>query len=160
MPKRLYFPIRHTQEEFIVAIDNDFPSLRSDNQPLFQVIDKYQPYNDPWLGHFNTLNNDNKHQDLAEQARTESKRVTVSRPGCGSVSWGKGVRFGAGVSVMGVPIDPSTQMPVPNRVTETNVTIWIDFQFRENGLSVLPFLSNSVEKVESIFEDVYNEIRG
>ena len=160
IPKHLYFPIRHTQAELIAALDRDFPCLRSDNQPLFQIIDKYRPYNDSWLGHFNRLNNDNKHQDLVEQTRTESKRVTVSRPGGGSVSWGNGVRFGPGVSVMGAPIDPRTQMPVPNQFTETNVTIWVDFKFRENGLHVIPFLSDSVEKVKSIFEDVYNEIGG
>lgn len=40
---------------------------------------------------------------------------------------------------MGVPIDPRTQLPVPNDVVKTNITTWVDFKFREGGQSVLPF---------------------
>ena len=108
-----------------------------------------QPYHAPWLGQFNRLNKHNKHQDLVEQTRTEARRVTVSRGG-GSVSWGPGVKFGGGVSVMGVPIDPKTQMPVPNTVAKTDVIIWVDFRFKEIDESVLPFLDTSLKNVEDL----------
>lgn len=149
-PDRLYFPIRPTSQEFRSAVTKDFPGL--DNVCAFAVaiLDAAQPYNDPWLGQFNRLNNHNKHQDLVEQTRTETRNVTVSRGG-GSVSWGSGVTFGSGVSVIGVPIDPRTQLPVPNSVVRTQVTVWVDFKFKETGQSVVPFIETSIKKVETLF---------
>lgn len=148
---RLYFPIRHTINEFNSAISRYYPGLDQSAPGVYAIIEQAQPYNDPWLGQFNRLNNDNKHEDLVEQTRTEVRRVTVSsKGGGGSVSWGPGVTFGSGVSVMGVRIDPRTQMPVPNNTTETKVVIWVDFRFQDNNESVIPFLHKSVNRVESI----------
>jgi hypothetical protein len=87
---------------------------------IVATIEAIQPYNAPWLGKFNKLNNHNKHQDLVEQTRSEARHVTVSK-GSESVSWGPGVTFNSGVSVLGVPIDHRTQMPVPNNVVQTEV---------------------------------------
>jgi hypothetical protein len=125
-PDRLYFPIRPSATEFKQAISKDFPALNTSAPGLYACLEAVQPYNSDWLGKFNKLNNHNKHQDLTEQTRTEARQVTVSRAG-GSVSWGPGVSFGSGVSVVGVPIDPRTQMPVPNVVAKTEVVIWVDF---------------------------------
>ncbi len=150
---RLYFPIRPTAKEFSQAVAKDFPGLEIDHPDVFVVLEGAQPYNEPWLGQFNRLNNHNKHQDLVEQTRTENRQVTVSRGG-GSVSWGPGVTFGGGVSVMGVPIDPRTQMPVPNREATTTVTTWVDFRFAENNQSVLPFLETSIRHVEQLFNSL------
>ncbi len=154
-PGRLYFPIRHTANEFHQAISRDYSGLDQSAPNVYAIIEQVQPYNDPWLGKFNRLNNDNKHEDLVEQTRTESRRVTVSsKSGGGSVSWGPGVTFGSGVSVVGVPIDPRTQMPVPNTITDTKVEIWVDFKFRDNNESVIPFLDRSVDKIESVCNSI------
>jgi len=154
---RLYFPIRHTAAEFQQAIGRDYSGLEQSAPEIFNIIEKVQPYNDAWLGKFNRLNNDNKHEDLVEQTRTETKRVTVSSiGGGGSVSWGPGVTFGPGVSVMGVPIDPRTQMPVPNTIAETKVGIWVDFKFADNNESVIPFLVRSIDTVESLCMSIQN----
>ncbi len=152
-PERLYFPIRSTASNFNQAIENDFPELPKKSKAVFDILEAVQPYRDPWLGQFNRLNNYNKHQDLVEQTRTEMRQVKVSR-GEGSVSWGPGVTFGSGVSILGVPIDPRTQMPVPNTIAKTEVNIWVDFKFREIDQSVLPFLQLSLQKVEKIFRDL------
>lgn len=152
-PDRLYFPIRPTAIEFNQAVNRDYPNIQATSKVVYDILESIQPYRDPWLGQFNRLNNDNKHQDLVEQTRTESRQVTVSRGG-GSVSWGPGVTFGGGVSVMGVPIDPRTQMPVPNNVVKTEIITWIDFRFKDNGVSVLPFIEDSLKKVEKIFRDL------
>jgi hypothetical protein len=149
-PDRLYFPIRPTLAEFQQVVARDFPGLEVRSKPVYGILEAAQPYHAPWLGWFNKLNNHNKHQDLVEQTRTESRRVTVSRAG-GSVSWGPGVTFGGGVSVMGVPIDPRTQMPIPNTVATTDVVIWVDFRFKEIDQSVLPFLDASLRSVNDLF---------
>ena len=153
-PKPLYFPIRQSLPDFDGVISVDFPSLKSVNRPICDFLESIQPYHDPWLGQFNELNKLNKHQDLVEQTRTETPTVTVSSPGGGSVSWGPGVTFGSGVSVWGVPIDPRTQMPVLNNSVTTEVTIWVDFKFKENGQSVLTFIEKSIESVKHIYTEL------
>jgi hypothetical protein len=152
-PDRLYFPIRATSGEFVQAIAMDYPNLQTTAEVVYDTLEAVQPYHDPWLGQFNRLNNHNKHQDLVEQTRTEERRVTVSR-GEGSVSWGSGVTFGSGVSVMGVPIDPRTQMPVPNAVAEMEVVIWVAFWFKEIDQPVLPFVEASLQNVGGLFQQL------
>ncbi|MGB4782885.1 hypothetical protein [Candidatus Methylomirabilis sp.] len=152
-PGRLYFPIRPSAPEFGTAITKEYPALQTTAPKVYDLLEAVQPYRDPWLGQFNKLNNHNKHQDLVEQSRTETRQVTVSRGG-GSVSWGPGVTFGSGVSVMGVPIDPRTQMPVPNTVAKTEVVTWIDFRFREIDQSVLPFIDASIANVDKLFRSL------
>lgn len=154
---RLYFPIRYTKIEFDKAISNDFCDLNKICPDVYQCMEKIQPYNDNWLGQFNSLNNNNKHYDLVEQTRTESRQVTVeSRTEKGSVSWGPGVRFGSGVSVMGVPINPATQMPVPNNIVNVIVAIWVDFTFKDNGKSIIPFIMKSIDNIKGICTQVRN----
>jgi hypothetical protein len=150
---RLYFPIRSSQAEFQQAIARDYPGINSKCPALVAYLETLQPFNAPWLGAFNRLNNLNKHQDLTEQVRTETKSVTVSSGG-GSVSWGPGVTFGSGVSVMGVPIDPRTQLPVPNNRVQTTITTWVDFKFTEINESAYPFIENSVRTVEGICQEI------
>jgi len=156
-PGRLYFPIRHTATEFNQAISSDFADLDQTAPDVYAILEQNQPFSVDWLGKLNRLNNNNKHEDLVEQTRTETRRVTVSsKGGGGSVSWGPGVTFGSGVSVMGVRIDPRTQMPIPNTTTDTKVEIWVDFKFQDNNESVIPFLDKSVDKVESICNLIQN----
>lgn len=154
---RLYFPIRSTTTEFNKAVAKDYPDLELTSKTVFDILEAVQPYRNPWLGQFNKLNNHNKHQDLVEQTRTETRQVTVSR-GEGSVSWGPGVTFGSGVSVVGVPIDPQTQMPIPNTVAKTEVVIWVDFRFKEINQSVIPFVETSMKSVERVFRDLQPHI--
>ncbi|RMH34230.1 MAG: hypothetical protein D6690_11080 [Nitrospirae bacterium] len=158
-PGRLYFPIRSSVKDFEQAMAKNYGGVKTTAPGIYAVFEKVQPFNDPWLGTFNRLNNDNKHENLVEQTRTETRRVTVSsKGGGGSVSWGSGVTFGSGVSVMGVPIDPRTQMPVPNSIVETRVEIWVDFKFAENNESVIPFLERSIGRVEQLCDDIYKEL--
>lgn len=153
-PDCLYFPIRHTAPEFAQTIQRNYPGLEVNSKAIFDILESVQPFRDAWLGQFNRLNNENKHQDLVEQTRTESRHVSVTGTGGGAVSWGPGVTFGSGVQVMGVPIDPRTQLPVPNNTVKTEITIWVDFRFREGGQSVLPFITTSIDRVENTYKAI------
>jgi hypothetical protein len=153
-PDRLYFPIRSSAQNFAQVMVRDFSGAMSNCRPLYDYLESIQPYHAPWLGQFNKLNNENKHQNLSEQTRTATRRVSVTRPGTGGgVSWGPGVTFGSGVSVMGVPIDPRTQLPVPNNEVQTTITTWVDFRFADIDQSVLPFMESSINNVEAAFKE-------
>jgi hypothetical protein len=158
-PRILYFPIKQSRKEFDIGINKDFTDLNTNFPDVYSILESVQPYTDSWLTKFNKLNNNNKHQDLVEQTRTEQRQVTVSaKSGGGSVSWGPGVTFGSGVSVMGVSVDPRTQMPVANNTVNTEVVTWVDFKFQENGESVLPFIETSINKIENLFNQLGTHI--
>lgn len=150
----LYFPIRSDRTRFDNYLNRAYPGLNSNCPDLYTYLDSIQPYhesNNVWLTHFNDLNNENKHEKLVEQKRAETRTVKVSsNQGGGSVSWGQGVTFGTGVSVMGVPIDPRTQMPIPNTITTTEVTIWVDFKFDRIDVSALWLLKESLTRIKEI----------
>jgi len=52
---------------------------------------------------------------------------------------------------MGVPIDPRTQMPVPNPDAKVEVVVWVGFHFKEIGQPVLPFIEASIRNVDKLF---------
>lgn len=149
------FPICKTEKEF----DNSTTDLPDEFK---NAIKKWQPFHgNDWISWFNILNNKSKHLTLIPQKRSESIETRVSHPQGGSVSWGQGVTFGSGVSVMGVPIDPSTQMPVPNNMVKTEKITWINFEFDNSkctelpsNISALPFLKQCFEKITQAISEI------
>lgn len=159
---RLYFPITSDITLFQKMMQKSYPDLETNNKTTYDLLESIQPYqndNNKWLTQFNKVNNENKHNDLVEQTRTETKTVEVKgNQGGGSVSWGSGVTFGSGVSVMGVPIDPRTQMPVPNNTTTTTVTLWVDFKFDGINVSVLALLKKTLTEIDNIKDQILKEL--
>ncbi len=146
------FPICKTEKEF----DNATTDLSDD---LKHAILKWQPFkNNEWMSWFNIANNKSKHFTLIPQERKEYFKVSVSAPQGGSISWTSGVTFGGGVSVMGVPIDPRTQMPIPNNLVKTEKIIWVSFEFDHadlpKGISVLPFLKDCFIKITRAISEI------
>lgn len=122
---------------------------------FYHFINSIQPYNKDfsWLKYLTKYASE-KHIRLTPQVKTEIRKVTVSRDGS-SVSWTSGVVFGPNISVMGVPINPATQMPVANNVAETRVENWISFLFEGDGINVLWLCKKSVEGGEEIIKKVF-----
>jgi len=140
---KVYFPTVSKKEDLKSVFGRaKMGDLETRHQDFYKFIESVQPYNQDyfWLKHLASYSSE-KHIRLTPQIKTETKRVTVSRGG-GSVSWGPGVTFGGGVSVMGVPIDPATQMPIPNNVAETKVENWVSFLFEGSDVNVLGLCKN------------------
>lgn len=98
-----------------------------------------------------------KHTELTPQKRAERQRVNVNRPGMGGVSWSRsGVRFGAGVQVMGVPIDPHTQMPVPSSQVEVTVETWVSFHLSDTGEDALAFCRSAIAGVRRVVQTLFS----
>ncbi|PIP52556.1 hypothetical protein COX09_00840 [Candidatus Beckwithbacteria bacterium CG23_combo_of_CG06-09_8_20_14_all_47_9] len=152
---KVYFPTVSKKEDLKSVFGRaKMGDLETRHQDFYKFIESVQPYNQDyfWLKHLASYSSE-KHIRLTPQIKTETKRVTVSRGG-GSVSWGPGVTFGGGVSVMGVPIDPATQMPIPNNVAETKVENWVSFLFEGSDVNVLGLCKKSVEDGEKIIKKV------
>lgn len=149
---RFYFPILPDVASFNGQCTKWYPGLQNSCPDLWKYLESIQPYHKDyeWLEHFNRLNNENKHESLVEQTRIETKRINV-KFGSGVVSWNPdAVKFGSGVSIGGVPVNPATQMPVPHPSQTVEVVTWVDFQFDGISVSALVLLKNSLEGVSEI----------
>lgn len=158
---RIYFPIRDDQNKFDIEINKSYPELLKNKNSIYIILNDNQPFiidDNKWLSFFNNLNNENKHDRLVPQTRVETKNVKVTNLGGGSVSWGSGVTFGGGVSVMGVLIDPNTQLPVPNNIVKTEIVTWVDFQFEDLNVSALWLINESLKKIRKLFSDLSIEL--
>ena len=149
---RFYFPILPDKKSFDTRLDQWFPGLRQAVPNVVSVLEAVQPFQSgqEWLGLFNQLNNENKHGDLVEQTRIEHQETRVTSQRGGQVSWTPGVTFGQGVSVMGVPIDPRTQLPVPHPSIKVEKIIWVDFQFDGIEVSALGLLEKTLDGIQNI----------
>src|SRR5260370_12356294 len=110
---RFYFPIMSDVNQYRNQMNEWYPNLNVTSSDLWNYLESVQPYHPShsWLGKFNRVNKYNKHESLVEQNRAEEHRMNRSF-GSGNVSWDpKPVTFGSGVSIGGVPVDPSTQTP-------------------------------------------------
>lgn len=156
---RIYYPIARPG-----ASSADFPGLANRNIPgvgqaptILAALEATQEFANAanrWLPNLATLANENKHENLTPQVRSEDKRVTVETAGGGSVSWGSGVKFGGDVRIGGVPIDISTQLPVPHPSQVVRQGIWVDFAFDSTGDSVLPFLGTATRGARDVLDRI------
>lgn len=150
------FPVRDTQSDFDNATDKII------DKKAKKIMERYQPFNNnEWLKSMNILNNKNKHIGLVPQKKTERNETRVTHPQGGSVSWTDGATFGSGVAVLGVPIDPNTQLPVSNDIVKTEQIKWISFVFDNanipdlpSNINALPFLKNCFEKICLIIKEL------
>lgn len=159
---KLYFPICADLNSFRGTMTKFYPDLLTTNKKVYDVLESAQSFikeDNKWLSSFNKLNNDNKHQRLVAQKRSETKRVNVEFKAGGGVSWNpSGVTFGSGVFIGGVPVDPRTQMPVPSETQTITIENWVDFQFEDINVSAIWLTRESLKKIKQIYDDLKSEI--
>jgi hypothetical protein len=151
----LYFPIRDNRTKFDNYINRAYPELEANCPALYNYLESIQIYNgNNWLSHFNDLNNKNKHEKLVEQSRSETERINVEIKGGGSISWNPtAVKFGSGVFIGGVPVNPQTQMPQPSSSQIVTRQIWVDFKFEGINISALTLLKESLKGIKEIVKE-------
>jgi len=150
---RFYFPILPDATQFSAQASKWFPGLQGASPTVWSFLEQFQPYQQgkAWLGHFNKVNNENKHGNLVPQTRQETTRIQADIAGGGSVSWNPAnVRFGSGVYIGGVPVDPRTQMPAQDQRLTVTKTIWVDFVFDGIGVSAIGLLREALSGVKAI----------
>lgn len=159
--RKLYFPITSCRKNFKSTMPRRFPGLKTTSQKLWDYLESIQPYHGKstaWLGYFNRLNNENKHESLVPQTKNVTEQVSVETQ-VGKVTYTRSsphgsVKFGKGVKILGVPVDPSTQLPVPHPNQKVQLIKWVDFQFEGIPGSALFLLKSSLNGVEKITSEV------
>ena len=158
---KIYFPILPDQTQFEKNMPQWFPDLQLSVPDLWDYLEAVQPYQpgQDWLGHFNVINNQNKHDRLIEQTRTTTREVKVSSDQGSEVSWNPdSAKFGDGVKVAGVPVDPLTQLPVPHPSQKVQQITWVDFRFEGIDVSAVDLMRSSVQGIEGIASTLHSII--
>jgi len=156
---RVYFPIVEDFDSFRSTLGRGFMlDLDIIRKNLYNFLLKKQPFSSKenrWLGILNNIAAEGKHIKLTPQKRIETRRIKVSRPESGYVSWDpSSVKFGAGVSVMGAPIDPSTQRIVPTSGVTEQVEKWVSFILADYGVNALEFCKEACQKTRTLIEEM------
>ncbi len=68
------------------------------------------------------------------------------------------MRFGSGVFIGGVPINPSTQMPVPSNTQTIIIETWVDFKFEDTDISAIWLIKESLKHTKEAFHSLQDEI--
>ncbi|OLS21389.1 MAG: hypothetical protein HeimC3_35840 [Candidatus Heimdallarchaeota archaeon LC_3] len=156
---RVYYPITNDENSFRSTLGRSkMNSIESSNNKIYEYILDTQPFrnqNNMWLKTLSQIANEGKHVKLSTQKRKEDKRITVSR-GSGSVSYGPGVKFGSGVSVMGAKMNPNTQRINPTPGVTENIERLVSFVLEDHSVNALGFAKDSFEKITKIIRDLSN----
>jgi hypothetical protein len=156
-----YYPVVPRPQAFPAQFDRRMEGVAATKPRIRDAIEARQPYQAgfEWLQHLVTLTNENKHRRLTPQRAVETTtRVTVQGQGAG-VSWDpRLVRFGGGagvgVRIVGAPIDPTTQMPVPTPGLAVTRTVVKDWLFHDPRLSALA----TVERIQRELPNLINDV--
>ncbi len=160
---KAYFPTSCNDcRAFTSHMRRYFPSLEVVRKDVYDKLESYQQYvpNAPKsLPLFATLVNENKHDRLSPQTRTEKRGLKLDFSGGGGIALGPGARItGTGRIVSGGHIldlrgktisGDSPAEDVPDTIKQT-VIIWIGFRFDAIDREVLPFLKEILGVVKNI----------
>lgn len=166
---RIYFPYAVKHQSLSAfrkskRIEQCIPGLRSSRPDIVTAVEEMQHWNSgyAWLPDFMDLNNENKHERLTPQTRKESKQLKISSGGA-SIGLGEGasIQMGQGTSIqIGRAVIPGGQRidvdnpPVVLGEGRSEIITWVSFHFAANDRPVIPFLTEVLDGVRQIVNDL------
>lgn len=166
---RIYFPyaLKHQSlSDFRKSnrIEKCIPGLSASRPDVVTAIEDMQHWSSgyAWLPDFMDLNNENKHKRLTPQTRKESKQLKISSGGISiGLSEGVSIQMGEGTSIhMGGAVIPGGQTidvdnpPIILGEGRSQIITWVSFHFAANDRPVIPFLSEVLDGVSQIVNDL------
>lgn len=181
-PPKLYFPIRDTPTKLHKYMGQKFRTLLSKAPGIYQLFERAQPYSGPdrqWLGDFNELFNEDKHQNITPLTKRRSKRLYTP---LGDTSPVKGINIqvvgeGARINIEGpftiihadghveeIPLRGSLSMDEEPKdiVPRWRLDLeWVDLQFEAlPNNSILELLRKYLIGVRVIVEEFEEALEG
>jgi hypothetical protein len=156
---RVFFPITSDLDSLRSTLGRGCMSdLDKTCKNLYDFLLDKQPFSaqeNRWLDLLTKIAEEGKHVQLTPQKRTETRRIKVSKPEGGYVSWDpSSVKFGSGVSIMGAPVDPRTQRIIPTPGVTEQLEIWVSFIFEGYGVNALGFCKEARQKTKALIEEI------
>ncbi|MHB9052423.1 MAG: hypothetical protein ACYC5F_00305 [Thermoleophilia bacterium] len=162
---RVYFPYGETKEKYDDSIVRNLPGLDSLNPAVYRILESVQPFSAStnWLIDLCSTVNDNKHNSLSAQERSERETYKVGLQGSSaSISAPAGaIKAPPGaIRIGGRPVvfDPNNGVPLQAPGLDVKVNMWVDFKFAGTDISVLPLLKTAREAIGKTCDDIYVEM--
>ena len=78
-PRNIYFPYGRTNSDFRAGLGSSLPELDTNNPAVYDLVASIQPFrcNDPWLYDLCSILNQNKHDKLTAQVRSQTETYSV-----------------------------------------------------------------------------------
>ena len=162
--KNLSFPICHNSKHFEdKLITYGLKNLDKTDSKLFSLLYNVQPFVSKDYAEIIELDEQGskgKHRDLSlQEKKIVAERTTISHNSGSWVSWlssgSSHVTFGSGVSILGVPINPNSQLPDNLPPTHSLVKEkFISVKFQGKDLDVLQFCRKSIDEVKKIANQI------
>lgn len=159
--KNLRFPISYDERSLKNKLTTyGLNNLDKTDPKLYALLYNAQPFVSKEyeiLSEIDEQGSKKKHRELSFQEKeVVGERITFSSNSGGCVSWDPSyVKFGPGVSINGVPINPDTQLPQYKPHTHTlKKERLISVKFHGKNINVLQFCRQSIDAVQTITNQI------
>jgi len=166
-PRNIYFPYGQTDKDFKSGLGSSLPDLQSQSPAVYQLIESLQPFrsNDSWLYDLCTILNENKHDKLTAQVRSEVETYSV-KSDYGSVSSIVNnpniqvTSMAGAVEIFGVPAQFTSEgirTVKSDRLTHKREK-WVSFTFEGANVNVIGMLDKAVVGITAFADRLYRLI--
>jgi hypothetical protein len=159
--KNLYFPICHDERDFKNKLTSyGLNNLEKTDPKLLALLHNAQQFiskESAILIELHEHGSKEKHRALSLQEKEiVGERITISNNSGHAVGWDSfSVKFGAGVKILGVPVDPKTQLPHYVPPTHSlKKERFISVKFQGKNIEVLQFCRQSINEVQKITNQI------
>jgi hypothetical protein len=166
-PFNIYFPYGRTEPDFKSRIGSSLPGLATTCPPVYDLLISIQLFacGDKWLYDLCSILNENKHDRLTEQVRTENQTHTVQGP-YGSVTIPvnnpniKVISKPGAVKIFGVQAEfrENGIYTLPSKELKHIRTTWVAFTFAGTDTNVIDLLNKAVIGVKKFADDLHKSI--
>ncbi len=166
-PKNMYFPYGRTEHDFKSGVGSSLPGLDTASPPVYKLLVSSQPFTcgDDWLYQLCSILNEEKHDRLTEQVRTETQTHTVQgRQGNVTIPVknpnAKVVSKPGAVKIFGVPAEFREDgiYTAPSPDLKHIRTIWVGFTFAGTDVNIIGLLNKAVTGVKEFSDELYKLI--
>ncbi len=166
-PRNIYFPYGRTETDFRSSVGSSLPGLATLAPNAYDLLISLQPFRcgDSWLYDLCSILNEQKHDRLTPQMRSETETYTVSK-GTGNVT----IRINdpsvhvrslqGAVKIFGVPAQFTDQgiRTAPSDQLTHERTRWVAFLFEGTSTNVLTLLNTAVPIISNLGKRLYEEL--
>lgn len=149
-----YYPLGKNEPTFQQILDQQVKRLRADQPKIAAAFERHQQYQPgkAELGYLKALRKINTHRDFTPQIRQETQATTWNHGGAGvTLSGGASITMSGNADILigGKSI----------RQIASVRTTYVDWQFTDPQISVLPTLEALASHVRAAVEDIRSEAR-
>jgi len=166
-PTKIYFPYGQTEANFKASVGSSLPGLAGNAQDVYKMLLSIQPFfcGDSWLYDLCEILNENKHNRLKAQERSESESYTIeSQQGSVTIPVNnpniKVTSLPGEVKVFGVPAEFRGDgiRTAPLDTLKHRHTKWVAFTFVGTNVNVINLLDKATAGINKIAEELYQKI--